>query len=153
MNKDCKRFVFRISCDPEINQTESNCISFVDKVVSTKAEKIEESIISQLKDIMKEKGITELYAIDISKVMQLVNEHKALNIIAKTHLNVGAFMTLCKGDREHTPNTTYEQYLSFCGNQDLIAGDKLHSFPCYKMTKGEYELVLGVLYEINKENQ
>lgn len=72
---------------------------------------------------------------------------KALEIIKRTHLNIGAFMLLCKGDREYTPNTTYEQYVCFCEKQGDILGDKIHSFPCYRMTKEEYELVLGVLYE------
>ena len=71
---------------------------------------------------------------------------KALEIIKRTHLNVGAFMLLCKGDHEYTPNTTYEQYVCFCEKQGDILGDKIHSFPCYRMTQEEYELVLGVLY-------
>ena len=74
------------------------------------------------------------------------NELKALEIIKQTHLNVGAFMILCKGDHEYTPNTTYEQYVYFCEHEDDIGGDKMHSFPCYRMTKKEYELVLEVLY-------
>ena len=71
---------------------------------------------------------------------------KALEIIKRTHLNVGAFMLLCKGDHEYTPNTTYEQYVCFCEKQGEILGDKIHSFPCYRMTQEEYDLVLGVLY-------
>ena len=74
-------------------------------------------------------------------------ELKALEIIKRTHLNVGAFMILCKGNHEYTPNTTYEQYVYFCEHEDDIGGDKMHSFPCYRMTKEEYELVLEVLYE------
>lgn len=75
----------------------------------------------------------------------LANIKKALEIIKRTHLNVGAFMLLCKGDHEYTPNTTYEQYVCFCEKQGDILGDKIHSFPCYRMTQEEYELVLGVL--------
>lgn len=78
---------------------------------------------------------------------RLANIKKALEIIKRTHLNVGAFMLLCKGDHEYTPNTTYEQYICFCEKQGDILGDKIHSFPCYRMTGEEYELVLGVLYE------
>lgn len=71
---------------------------------------------------------------------------QALEIIKRTRLNVGKFMILCKGDHEHTPNTTYEQYIYFCEHEDDIGGDKMHSFPCYRLTKEEYELVLEVLY-------
>ena len=71
-------------------------------------------------------------------------ELKALEIIIRTRLNVGTFLLLCKGNNEFSSNTTYEQYCYFCDKE------KMHQFPCYKMTKEEYELVLGVCY--GKEN-
>lgn len=81
-----------------------------------------------------------------SELKDKEKKDKALEIIKRTRLNVGAFMILCKGNHEHTPNTTYEQYVYFCEHEDDIGGDEMHSFPCYRMTKEEYELVLGVLY-------
>ena len=142
---DKEKFIVRISCDPKITPTDIGA-KFVDKMLTLRAEKVNEIVISQLRDLMKEKGINELIAIDESKVLEMVKNAQALEIIKRTHLNVGAFMILCKGDNEYAPNTTYEQYVYFCEHEDEIGGDKMHSFPCYRMTKEEYELVLEVLY-------
>lgn len=93
------------------------------------------------------KGTTRFCMINFDERASVVeNELKAWEIVKRTHLNIGAFMILCKGDNEYTPNTTYEQYVYFCEHEDEIGGDKMHSFPCYRMTKEEYELVLEVLY-------
>lgn len=97
------------------------------------------------KDTNREKAIKFLEE-NNSHVSLIEKELKALEIIKRTRLNVGKFMILCNGDNEYTPNTTYEQYVYFCEHEDDIGGDKMHSFPCYRLTKEEYELVLEVLY-------
>lgn len=77
---DTDKFIVRISCEPQIKQPfDTN--TFVDKILTTRVEKINESVISQLRELMKEKGITEFIGIDESKVLQLIEEHKALEIL------------------------------------------------------------------------
>ena len=98
------------------------------------------------KNIIVAEDIDEDFNIIEKELKSKEKTDKALEIIKRTHLNVGAFMLLCKGDHEYTPNTTYDQYVYFCEQQGEIRGDEIHSFPCDRMTKEEYELVLGVLY-------
>lgn len=78
---DKEKFVVRISCEPKVEPIDIGGAKIVDKIFTARVEKVNESIISQLRDLMKEKGINELYAIDESKVLQLIDEHEALKII------------------------------------------------------------------------
>ena len=110
-------------------------------------------IENELKEYEKMKAIKGATTLDSALEQTLINscpnvakKLKTLEIIKRTRLNVGKFMILCKGDHEYTPNTTYEQYVYFCEHEDDIGGDKMHSFPCYRLTKEEYELVLEVIY-------
>ena len=79
--KDTEKFITRIVCEPQVKSLEKGVYNIVDKILVARQEKVNESITSQLRDLMKEKGITELFTIDESKVLQLVKEHKALEII------------------------------------------------------------------------
>ena len=75
---------------------------------------------------MRLKGITELFAIDESKVLQLVKEHKALEIIKNKEINVHAlFLHLKRFDKPDGYN--------------VLVGTK------YQITQEEYNLLKEVL--------
>ena len=82
--KETDKFIVRICCEPQIKIVDDDGMaSFTQKITTMRVEKIDEGIIGQLREIMRIKGITELFAIDESKVLQLVKEHKALELIKK----------------------------------------------------------------------
>lgn len=83
-----EKFIVRISCDPKIEPFgEDFSTKFVDKILTLRVEKVNESVISQLRELMKEKGINELIAIDESKVLEIVKKAQAFDIIKKHILN------------------------------------------------------------------
>ena len=76
-----EKFIVRISCDPKIEPLEDSGTKIVDKMLTLRVEKVNESVISQLRDLMKEKGINELYVIDESKVLEFVPEFHEHNLL------------------------------------------------------------------------
>lgn len=81
-----EKFIVRISCDPKIEPNDIGA-KIVDKMLTLRVEKVNESVISQLRELMKEKGINELIAIDESKVLEMVKKSQAVDIIKKHILN------------------------------------------------------------------
>lgn len=81
-----EKFIVRISCDPKIQPTDIGA-KIVDNVLTLRVEKVNESVISQLRELMKEKGINELFAIDESKVLEIVKKAQAFDIVKKHILN------------------------------------------------------------------
>lgn len=77
---DKEKFIVRISCEPKITPTDIGA-KIVDKMLTLRVEKVNESIISQLRDLMKEKGVNELIAIDESKVLEIVKKAQAFDVI------------------------------------------------------------------------
>ena len=82
---DKEKFIVRISCEPKITPTDIGA-KFVDKMLTLRVEKVNESVISQLRELMKEKGINELIAIDESKVLEMVKKAQALDIFKEHEL-------------------------------------------------------------------
>ena len=82
MNEE-EKFVVRISCEPKITPTDISA-EIVDKMLTLRAEKVNEIVISQLRDLMKEKGVNELIAIDESKVLEIVKKAQVLNHIEES---------------------------------------------------------------------
>ena len=84
-----EKFIVRISCDPKIEPFgEDFSTKFVDKILTLRVEKVNESVISQLRDLMKEKGVNELYAIDESKVLEIVKKAQAFDIIKEKNVAI-----------------------------------------------------------------
>ena len=73
------KFVYKIKgCEHKLD-FDTNTI--VDKILSTRAKKVDKEVIRQLKNIGEEKGINELILIDESKVLKMIKSLKALEII------------------------------------------------------------------------
>lgn len=77
---DKEKFIVRISCEPKITPTDIGA-EIVDKMLTLRVEKVNEIVISQLRDLMKEKGVNELIAIDESKVLEMVKKAQALDVL------------------------------------------------------------------------
>ena len=76
------KFVYKIkSCE---NKFGFDTNTIVEKILYTRAKKVDEEIIKQLKNIGEEKGINELILIDESKVLKMIKSLKALEIIKET---------------------------------------------------------------------
>ena len=135
--KETDKFIVRICCEPQIKIVDDDGMaSFNQKIVTMRVEKIDEGIIGQLREIMRLKGITELFAIDESKVLQLVKEHKALEIIKNKYLSPHDFV-LCYYTMNNKKWIDYEEYkkayLNYYENDE------------YMLTQEEYELLKEVL--------
>lgn len=80
---------FKISCEPDIKLNEDGTMTtIVDKIVCGRVKSANELIVEQMREIMKENDISEFYGIDENKVLQLIQEHKALEII-KRYIRIG----------------------------------------------------------------
>ena len=80
---------FRITCEPDIKLNEDGTMTtIVDKIVCGRVKNANELIVEQVREIMKENGISEFYGIDESKVLQLIQEHKAFEIMKK-YIHIG----------------------------------------------------------------
>ena len=114
------KFVYKIKgCE---NKFGFDTNTIVEKILSTRAKKVDEEIIKQLKNIGEEKGINELILIDESKVLNLIKAVRALEIIKEKEVNV--FIFLHSGDLE-----TYN---------DIVEDNR-------KLTEEEYDLLKEVL--------
>jgi hypothetical protein len=135
--KETDKFIVRICCEPQIKIADDDGItSFAQKITTMRVEKIDEGIIGQLREIMRTKGITELFAIDESKVLQLVKEHKAFEIIKEKNVFVWGFIHRKEEikDFEHT----YDYYKTHYGY--------FHSgYEFELLTEEEFELLKEVL--------
>lgn len=113
------KFVYKIKgCE---NKFGFDTNTIVEKILSTRAKKVDEEIIKQLKNIGEEKGINELILIDESKVLDLIKAVRALEIIKEKQVNVNC----------------------------IISGWSLGKYNSYKthisLTKDEYDLLKEVL--------
>ena len=73
------KFVYKIEgCEHKLD-FDTNTV--VDKILSTRTKIVDKEVIRQLRNIGEEKGINELILIDESKVLKIVNDLKALEII------------------------------------------------------------------------
>ena len=131
-----EKFIVRISCDPKIEPFgEDFSTKFVDKILTLRVEKVNESVISQLRDLMKEKGINELYAIDESKVLEIVKKAQAFDIIKEKKVNVENFINTCS-------KMSYKQY-KFMWNDGCFMGINMTSKEF--LAEEEYDLLQEVL--------
>lgn len=81
------KFVYKIKgCENKFDIVTNNfdINPIVEKILSTRAKKVDEEIIKQLKNIGKEYGINELILIDESKVLKMIKSLKVLEIIKET---------------------------------------------------------------------
>lgn len=122
---DNDKFIVKISCEPKIEPTDIGA-KIVDKMLTLRVEKVNESVISQLRDLMKEKGINELYAIDESKVLEIVKKAQAFEIIKEKGIYWGI---------DYQP---YEE------RNDYRAWDN-ELYESVKLSKEEYDLLKEVL--------
>ena len=118
--KDTEKIVTALHLAPQLNIDK-----MTNEILVIRQQTIDNAIMKQLQDLMHEKGITELYAIDESKVMQLIKEHNALEIIKNKEIDIKAFNDL----------QDLQDYNYYCEPE---------------LTQEEYNLLKGVLYE--KEN-
>lgn len=122
-----EKFIVRISCDPKI-ETNDIGAKLVDKTLTLRAEKVNESVISQLRDLMKEKGINELFAIDESKVLEIVKKAQVFDIIKSKNVDTHSLRHL-----------TLEEY-----NYGVMLGKKnIPIYECEILTQEEYDFVKG----------
>lgn len=114
------KFVYKIKgCE---NKFGFDTNTIVEKILSTRAKKVDEEVIKQLKNIGEEKGINELILIDERKVLKMIKSLKVLEIIKEKEVNV--FIFLHSGNLE-----TYN---------DMVEDSR-------KLTKEEYNLLKEVL--------
>lgn len=134
---DKEKFIVRISCEPKITPTDIGT-KIVDKTLTLRVEKVNESVISQLRDLMKEKGVNELIAIDESKVLEMVKKAQAFNIIKEKNVAI----TMVK------QTDCVEEYNQFAYGFLPIKEIKSEKYALspQPLEREEYELVLGVLY-------
>ena len=115
-----EKFIVRISCNPKIEPFgEDFSTKFVDKILTLRVEKVNESVISQLRELMKEKGINELFAIDESKVIEIVKKAQAFDIIKRNPMLVIKLVT---------SNATYQYVVETMNESE-------------RPTKEEYDLI------------
>ena len=100
------KFVYKIKgCE---NKFGFDINPIVEKILSTRAKKVDEEIIKQLKNIGEEYGINELILIDESKVLKMIKSLKALEIIKKKQVNVGDFIR-CKSIEDYNDYCCYNE--------------------------------------------
>lgn len=91
---ESQKFIIRICCEPQIKLVDDNEItSFISKITIMRAKKIDEGVIGQLRDLMREKGINELYVIDESKFLEMVKKSQAFDIIKEKRVVIDDFIT------------------------------------------------------------
>ena len=118
--KDTEKFITALYQEPQLNIGK-----FTNEIYLLRQKVINTAIIKELRNLMYEKGITELYAIDESKVMQLIKEHNALEIIKKYISMNRAFKNLAN---KESCNLTLVEIKALIPDE-------------------EYEQIKGVLYE------
>ena len=125
------KFVYKIKgCE---NKFDFDINTIVEKILSTRAKKVDEEIIKQLKNIGEEKGINELILIDESKVLKMIKSLKALEIIKEHLLDIDWFLQFVKQD------ISYQHYV-YCVEQSNNAFAKR-----FLLNKEEYELLKEIL--------
>ena len=115
-----EKFIVRISCEPKIEPNDIGA-KIVDKMLTLRVEKVNESVISQLRELMKEKGINELIAIDESKVLEMVKKSQAFDIISKKGIFVNGLIK----------SKDLEEYNILCLNHGMTE----------LLTQEEYDLI------------
>ena len=118
--KDTEKIVTALHLAPQLNIDK-----MTNKIFVIRQQTINNAIMKQLQDLMHEKGITDLYAIDESKVMQLIKEHNALKTIKKYISMNRAFKNLAN---KESCNLTLVEIKALIPDE-------------------EYEQIQGVLYE------
>lgn len=58
-----------------------------DKSTYARVKSADEIIVEEIREIMEESGISDFYDIDENKILQLVKEHKAIEIIKEKKVN------------------------------------------------------------------
>lgn len=126
---DKEKFVVRISCEPKITPTDIGA-EIVGKMLTLRVEKVNESVISQLRDLMKEKGINELIAIDESKVLEIVKKAQAFDVIKEKKVDTYSLRCL-----------NLEEY-----NRGVMLGKKhIPVYECEVLAEEEWNLLKEVL--------
>lgn len=93
--EDKYRFLYRIVCEPKITKDYSEFTSeLVTNLATMKLRAIDDSIISNLREIGREKNIDLLIGIDESKVMNMVRIVEAFEIIKNKVLEVDYYGNL-----------------------------------------------------------
>ena len=92
MNEEHK-FIYRIVCEPKITNNDKlldgNFVSnLVTNMATMRLRAIDDSIISNLREIGREKNIDLLIGIDESKIMNIVNDLEVLAIIEKKNVAI-----------------------------------------------------------------
>lgn len=129
--KDTEKIVTALHLAPQLNIDKMTNEIFV-----IRQQTINYAIMKQLQELMHEKGITELYAIDENKVMQLIKEHNALEIIRRLPSD---YVCDLLGVFRSFKDYTFGDFISWGGDETPIL-----------INEEEYDLLKGVLYE--KEN-
>lgn len=129
---DEHKFIYRIVCEPKITKNDNFTDGdFVSKLVTNMAtmrlRAIDDSIIFNLREIGREKNIDLLIGIDESKVMKMVKDLEASEIVKNKKVNIGAFDVL----------ETCEEYNEY----SKIVGGQL------PLTEEEFATVRRWLYE------
>ena len=82
--KDDYKFVYKITCEPQLKVEPNNDFTaLVEKLLTIRVKEINDVIIDQIRLVAKEKGITQLIAIDESKLAKMVNDLEVLEIIGE----------------------------------------------------------------------
>ena len=121
--KDTEKIVTALHLAPQLNIDKMTNEIFV-----IRQQTINNAIMKQLQDLMHEKGITELYAIDENKVLQLIKEHNALKIIKQYPFEIASVYS----------QPTYKDYSKWFAS--LKDGKPI-------LTEEQYNLVKEILYE------
>lgn len=121
--KDTEKIVTALHLAPQLNIDKMTNEIFV-----IRQQTINYAIMKQLQNLMHEKGITELYAIDESKVLQLIKEHNALEIIKKYPFEIASVYA----------QPTYEDYCRWFAS--LKDGKPI-------LTEEQYNSVREIFYE------
>lgn len=103
----------------------------VDKNTYARVKSADEIIVEEVREIMKESGISDFYDIDENKILQLVKEHKAIEIIRNKPQHELAQIQWRKVN-------TYEEYENMAYRWDSDYWDMIY-------TKEEYDLLKEVL--------
>ena len=123
MNED-NTLGFKISCEPQIKPLNDNTINIADKIVCGRVKSTNELIVEQIHSIMEDNNITEFYGIDENKVLQLIKEHQALEIIKEKRVWVDALIEMSLKE--------YNHYCKYVWNMP-------------ELTQNEYDLLKEVL--------
>jgi hypothetical protein len=121
------KFVYKIKGCEQKFDFDTNTI--VDKILSTRAKKVDEEVIRQLRNIGEAKGINELILIDESKVLNMIKSLKALEIIKE---KVMPLVNLDEGE--------------LCKDHYRVYDGELYMYT--ELTKEEYDLLKEALKNV-----